>query len=119
MKRLAIMTLLVLAVALAVCTASRLILVGILDEAEDLTTEIFTAMHEGSPTAALDGLVELATLWEEKTPVLSFLCPHEHLHEVESNIIQAEICITYTDMEDFYSSIALISESLAHIRAAC
>ena len=44
------------------------------------------------------------------------LCAHDDLHEVKERIIEAEICISYTAMEDFYGSVALIGEGIEHIR---
>ena len=58
----------------------------------------------------------LASLWDEKAALMEVLCFHDDLHEVKERIIQAEICIEYTDMEDFYGSVALIGEAIEHIR---
>ena len=116
MKRLAVLTLVVLAVSLAVCAASMLTLNGILDEAHGISTSVFVAMENGDVMAAREGLVALATLWDEKSDLMEVLCAHDDLHEVKERIIQAEITLEYTDMEDFYSSVALIGEALEHIR---
>lgn len=116
MKRLAIIISVVLALSLSICVASMHVLNGILDTAHELSTNIFVAMEAGDITAAREGLVALATLWDEKSTLMEMLCAHDDLHEVKERIIQAEICIEYTDMEDFYSAVALIGEGVEHIR---
>lgn len=116
MKRLAILTLAVMVVSMAVCVGSMLALNGILDEAHDISTSVFVAMENGDVIAAREGLVALATLWDEKAMLMEVLCAHDDLHEVKERIIQAQITMEYTDMEDFYSSVALIGEALEHIR---
>ena len=116
MKRLTITTIAVLIAAVALCTWALIVLNGILDEAHEYTVDVFTQMEEGNITAAREGLVALANLWDEKMTLLEMLCAHDDLHEVKERIIQAEICIGYTDMEDFYASISLIGEAIEHIR---
>lgn len=116
MKRTAIVTAIVLIFSVAVCTASLCVLNGILDEAHGLSTGVFVSMENGDVTSAREGLVALATLWDDHATLMEMLCAHDDLHEVKERIIQAEICIEYTDMEDFYSMVALIGEGIEHIR---
>lgn len=116
MKRLTIITAIVLIACLALCTWSVITLNGILDDAHELTVEVFVQMQNGNVTAAREGLVALANLWDEKATLLEILCAHDDLHEVKERIIEAEICISYTDMEDFYSAVSLIGEAIEHIR---
>ncbi len=116
MKRLAITIAVVLAVCMAICFASMWVVNSVLNEAHRMATDIFARMEAGDVTGAREGLVALATLWDEKASVLELLCAHDDLHEVKERIIEAEICISYTDMEDFYGSVALIGEGIEHIR---
>ena len=116
MKRLTIATIAVFAASIALCTWSLITLNGILDEAHTYTVEVFTEMEKGNVVAAREGLVALANLWDENMTLLEVLCAHDDLHEVKERIIQAEICVGYTDMEDFYASISLIGEAIEHIR---
>jgi len=115
-KRLLITTIAVFAACIALCTWSLITRNGILDEAHDHTVEVFAQMEQGNVIAAKEGLVALANLWDEKMTLLEVLCAHDDLHEVKERIIEAEICISYTDMEDFYSNVSLIGEALEHIR---
>ena len=103
-------------VCIAVCTWALITLNGILDEAHEYTVQVFTEMEKGNVIAAREGLVALANLWDEKMTLLEVLCAHDDLHEVKERIIQAEICVSYTDMEDFFASISLIGEAIEHIR---
>lgn len=116
MKRLTITTAAVLAACLILCTWSLITLNGILDEAHAYTVAVFAQMEQGNITAAREGLVALANLWTEKEALLEVLCAHDDLHEVKERIIEAEICISYTDMEDFYANVSLIGEALEHIK---
>ena len=116
MKRLAILTAAVFLASVAVCVGGLIAINVILEDAHSLSTEIFVQMEEGNITAVREGLVELATIWEEHAGLMEVLCDHDDLHEVKQRIIQAEICMEYTDMEDFYASVALIGEGLEHIR---
>lgn len=116
MKRLAITTAAVLTACMILCTWSLTALNGILDEAHGYTVEVFAQMEQGNITAAREGLVALANLWDEKETLLELLCAHDDLHEVKERIIEAEICISYTDMEDFYANVSLIGEAIEHIR---
>lgn len=116
MKRLTIATAVVFIACIVVCSWALITLNGILDEAHEYTVEVFTQMERGNVTAAREGLVALANLWDEKQTLLEVLCAHDDLHEVKERIIQAEICVSYTDMEDFYASISLIGEAIEHIR---
>ena len=116
MKKLTFITAGVFALCIALCTWSLTALNGILNEAHWYTVEVFAQMEQGNVTAAREGLVALANLWDEKETLLELLCAHDDLHEVKERIIEAEICISYTDMEDFYSNVSLIGEALEHIR---
>lgn len=116
MKRLTILTLAVLMVSLAVCIASMWVIDGILDEAHGISTSVFVSMENGDVVAAREGLVALATLWDERASLLEVLCSHDDLHEVKERIIEAQITLDYTDMEDFYSAVALVGEALEHVR---
>lgn len=116
MKRLAITTAAVLAACMMLCTWSLVTLNGILDEAHEYTVEVFAQMEQGNVTAAREGLVALANLWDDRETLLELLCAHDDLHEVKERIIEAEICISYTDMEDFYANVSLIGEAIEHIK---
>ena len=73
-------------------------------------------MENGNISHARETLVALATLWDDHAVMLEMLCDHEDLHNVKERFIQAQICIEYTDMEDFYSTVSLIGEGIEHIR---
>lgn len=115
-KRLLITTVIVFAACIALCTWSLIALNGILDEAHEYTVEVFAQMEQGNVTAAREGLIALANLWDERMTLMELICAHDDLHEVKERIIEAEICVSYTDMEDFYANVSLIGEALEHIR---
>lgn len=115
MKRLTLLLCAVLVFCLGGCTLAQRMLGNVLDRAHLATVEIFTAMEEGNKTRAKEELVALASLWNEKSPLLELICDHDALHNVKERIIQARICMDYTDMEEFYSAVALIGEGIEHI----
>ncbi len=115
-KRLLITTVIVFTACIVLCTWSLIALNGILDEAHEYTVEVFAQMEQGNVTAAREGLIALANLWDERMTLMELICAHDDLHEVKERIIEAEICVSYTDMEDFYANVSLIGEALEHIR---
>lgn len=115
MKRLAIMVAVVLAVSMAVCTLGLAALSGILNEAQDMVTRISVSMERGDEAAAREGLAVLAEKWDEYAGLMEIICDHEALHSVKERIIQVQICMEYTDMEDFFAALALLGENIDHI----
>lgn len=115
MRRLLILTLATLLVCAAVCTASQIAIDRLLTRAHDMNTEIHAAMENGDATGARDGLVALATYWDEHREILEILCDHEDLHNVGERIIEARICMDCADAEDFYTAVALIGEGIEHL----
>ncbi len=115
MRRLLILTLATLLVCAAVCTASQIAIDRLLTRAHDMNTEIHAAMENGDATGARDGLVALATYWDEHREILEILCDHEDLHNVGEHIIEARICMDCADAEDFYTAVALIGEGIEHL----
>jgi len=116
MKRLAWTVIAVFAACMGLCAAAQWGLNAILDEAHEMTTEVFVAMEEDGPETAKELLVELASLWDERAGMMELLCDHDDIHEVKERIIQARICVDYTDLEEFYSAVALVGEGIEHIR---
>ena len=70
MKRTLMMTLCVLAVALAVCAGSMLALNGTVERARRLQSLAMLAVQEGRPDDAGELLVSLAELWRDRAPLL-------------------------------------------------
>ena len=116
MKRLIILVCALLAVCVGGCALIQWRLGVLLDDAHIHTVRIHASMEEGNITRAKDDLVALATLWKDYSRLLELVCDHNDIHAVKTHIIQAHICINYTDMEEFYSAVALIGENIEHIR---
>ena len=116
MKRLRITVAAVLILSLAVCTAGLTIINRILDEAEASVTEIVLLMERGEEAAAREALTAMAERWDGRAGLMETLCEHDDLHAVRERMVQAKICMEYTDMEDFYASMALLGENIEHIR---
>lgn len=115
MRRLTITTLATLLVCVAICTASQITIDRLLTRAHDMNVEIHVAMERGDETRAREELAALATYWDEHRGLMEILCDHEDLHSVTERIIEARICLDYTDAEDFYTAVALIGEGIEHL----
>lgn len=116
MKKLLILTCAVLVACIAVCTVAQVVLDNILTRAHEMNTAVFVALESGDEIHSREALVELATYWDEQQGILEVLCDHEDLHDVQSHIITARICLDYTDDEDFFTSVSLIGEGIEHLR---
>lgn len=116
MKRLAAITLAVLVIALGVCIASRWTLGHVLDQASALNEEILARAERENAASASETLSKLTKYWSEKQTILGTFCERDALREVTTLLIEARISLDNDDAEDFYTSLSLVSESLAHIR---
>lgn len=116
MRRTLIVTLTVLAIALASCTASLLILDGAVRHADRLRSAAVLASQERRTGRARELMVELAEFWREKSRLLEILADHDALHEVQAAIAEAQICLECDDHDDFLRTMSTVAEDLNHIR---
>lgn len=116
MKRLTAITLAVLVIALGVCIASRWTLGHVLDQASALNEEILAHSERGDAASVSEALSKLTMFWSEKETPLGIFCERDALREVTTLLIEARISLDNDDAEDYYKSLSLVSESLAHIR---
>ena len=115
MKRTVWITLLALALALAVCTASNRFITRFVDRARHLRTDAIEAMDRGEVQRAEQTLVELAGHLKDSEPWLEVLCEHEDLHQIKEQIIDAQASIEFGIEDDFYQAIYRFGERLEHI----
>ena len=116
MRRALILTLSVLAVALAVCTASLLALNHTVAEAERLQSLAVLAVQEGRAAEAKTMVVELAEYWRDHGALMEMLASHDALHEVGAAIEEAEICLECEDHDDFLRTMSTVRAGLEHLR---
>ncbi len=110
------MTLCVLAVALAVCAGSMLALNGTVERARRLQSLAVLAVQEGRPDDAGELLVSLAELWRDRAPLLETLAEHDALHDVTAAIAEAQICLECGDHDDFLRTMSAVELGLGHLK---
>lgn len=115
MKRLFIVMLCVLFAALGLCVFSSLSICAHVDEAERLRIMSFEALQDGDDERAMELLVALASHWSDCKPLLEIMTSHDDVHEASMHITDAMICLECGDSDDFYRSMAQLSEMLEHI----
>lgn len=116
MRRTLILTLAVLAAACAVCVLSMHTLNRAVDRAEQLRGEAMLAEEENRISDAKGAMTALAEFWRRKSRLLEMVASHDALHEVQSAIDEAQICLECEDRDDFLRCMAIVGENLNHIR---
>lgn len=116
MKRTLILTLCVLAAALAVCAGAMAALNGTVDEAQRLRSLAVLAEGEGDGDGAKTAVVQLALLWREREGLMEMLAEHDALHEVAAAIADAQICLECRDHDDFLRAMAQLDMGLGHLK---
>lgn len=115
MRRTLFLTLSVLFISVAICTASLITLNDTMEKARILRSEAVLAVESDDPERAKEIMVELAELWKEKADILEILTSHDALHEVKTGIIEAQICLECGDHDDFLRTISIVGEGLEHM----
>ncbi len=116
MKRTLILTLCVLAVAMLVCFGGMTALNSTVDEARRLGSLAVLAEQEDASDAADNRLVELAQLWKDRAAVMEMLASHDALHDVQTSLAEARICLECGDHDDFLRTMSTLDMALGHIR---
>ena len=116
MRRTLILTLAVLACALAVCQMSLTALNGIVDEAQSLRSQALLAADRGEDARAAELLVQLAQRWREAAGLMEVIASHDALHDVATAIAEAQIGLEFRARDDFLRAMNALDTGLAHLR---
>ncbi len=116
MRRTLIAMLAALALSLALCAAAWAALNGAVDEAQTYRGAALTAVEDGRRGEAKTALLALAQAWKGHRTALEMLAPHEHLHEVQSGIAEAQICLERGDDDECLRVLSNLGMALEHIR---
>ena len=116
MGRTLILTLAVLACALAVCSLSQETLNDTVEQARQLHAQALLAENGGDGDRADALLVQLAQLWRERTGLLEMLASHDALHDVAAAIAEAKICLECRDHDDFLRTMSTVALGLEHLK---
>ena len=115
MKRCLISMLVVLALSMAVCLSSFLVMRHVAEEIEAMRMEILDLAEAGDMDGAAERITQMAEMWERHEPLLEAISPHETLHAVMELIIEADANFTVRDMDDFNRSMRLLGMALEHL----
>ncbi len=116
MGRTLILTLAVLACALAVCSLSQETLNDTVEQARQLHAQALLAENGGDGDRADALLVQLAQLWRDRTGLLEMLASHDALHDVAAAIAEAKICLECRDHDDFLRTMSTVALGLEHLK---
>ena len=116
MRRTLILTLAVLACALAMCALSQATLNDTVEEARQLRAEALLAENGGDVERAGALLSQLAQLWQDRAGLLEKLASHDALHDVAAAIAEAKICLECRDHDDFLRTMSTVELGLNHLK---
>ena len=116
MRRTLILTMAVLACAVAVCWASQTALDGAVDRAQALHSQAMLAAGNGDRDRAVALLAQLDQLWQERSGMMEMLASHDALHEVSAAIAEAQICLACRDHDDFLRTMSTVKLGLEHLK---
>lgn len=106
----------VLVLALGICFGGSLFIHGALDKLEELRMETLERSDAEDEEGALESLTKLAEVWCKYEPYLEMLTSHEDVHRVLEEIVSAKALYAREDIAQYEQSMALLGESIEHIR---
>ena len=116
MRRTLILTLTVLACALAVCVLSQATLNATVEDARQLRAQALLAENGGDAERAGALLSQLAQLWQDRAGLLEKLTSHDALHDVAAAIAEAKICLECRDHDDFLRTMSTMEMNLNQLK---
>ena len=116
MRRTLILTLTVLACALAICVFSLSTLNDTVGQAQQLHSQAMLAAEGGDGDRAAELLARLAGFWTDRAGLMEMLASHDALHEVGAAIAEARICLECRDHYDFLRTMSAGEAGLSHLK---
>ena len=116
MRRTLILTLAVLACALAICFFSLSTLNDTVGRAQQLHRQAMLAAEGDDADRAAELLARLAGLWADRAGLMEMLASHDALHDVGAAIAEARICLECRDHDDFLRTMSTAQRALDHLR---
>lgn len=110
-----VVTMLVLSVAIS--AVSTIFVNSVMDSLDSARIEAVLTVENGNTDEAIAKITAMLTEIEEKNPILEILTPHDDLHDMLTQLVEAKVSLTIGDMDDFDQKIALFRENLEHIRS--
>ena len=116
MRKTIVMSCMVLAAAIAVCLWSDAFIERAVSRADRARLQAMERSEDGDTAGAAEAVARLATGWREAAPLMEMLTSHEDIHRVQEAVVSARVLLRCGDSVGFAESMALLGESLEHIR---
>ena len=117
MRRTLILTLAVLACALALCAASRAALNEAVSGARTLGLRAMQALEQDRTADARALSARLEEYWQARSGLLELLTGHDALREAADAVADARICLACEDRDDFLRAMAAALDALDRLEA--
>lgn len=105
-----------LVLAIGVCLGCVSTIDRAIYEMQDISTLAIDFVNAGDNKTGAEQMVRLASKWEAYRPWLEVMTSHEDLHAVTEHYTEAAMNLERDHLDDFHKSMALLDESLKHIR---
>lgn len=116
MKQAIIFSIALLLIAALICIGSTLLIRRSLDRMSDLSEQILSHTDRDDTAAALDSLAQIAEYWSKCSVWMEMLTSHEDIHAVREQVVSAKALLENDDIAQYHQCMALLRESLDHIR---
>ena len=110
-----VVTMLVLSIAIS--AVSMIFVNSVMDSLDSARIEAVLNVENGNTDEAIAKITAMLTEIEEKNPILEILTPHDDLHDMLTQLVEAKVSLTIGDMDDFDQKISLFRENVEHIRS--
>ena len=116
MKQMILSSFVLLLIAALVCICSTVLILSVLDEMSDLHEKALSYTDSDDREGALVALSQLAQCWSDADKWMEMLTDHEDIHAVREQIVSAKALLEHDDLAQYHQCMALLRESLDHIR---
>lgn len=106
----------VAAISILFCLACLFLVSHVVGRMEVLSMEAQDFADADQNDRAIEKMTQLAGEWEKYRPFLEMLISHNEMHTVVDRYVEAGVNLKRGSMDDYYRSMALLEESLGHIR---
>lgn len=86
------------------------------EQVEKLSMEAQELADQGKIEEVVAKMTQLASEWKRHQPFLEMLISHDEMQAVVERYTEAEVYLRRDELDEFYSNMALLMETLDHIR---
>ena len=106
-----------LVLSVAISAFSMIFVNSVMDDLDARRIEAVMNAESGKTADAIAGITAMLTTIEEKNAILEILTPHDDLHDMLTQLVEAKVSLSIGDMDDFDQKISLFRENIEHIRS--